>query len=238
MGIQSTATFGGAFGEQATATTMNKLPHKLCKPARSLHIVPQVQNSLLSASKVVNADYIAIYNKEEVNYYNAKTTKITISEEAVLKGWQCPAAGLWRLPLVEKQVNLNTNTLLLDHPTKLQCQNRLYTVKTTKPSWKHIWALFSRANKVEYINNVYKLPSIEQTVWYLHTAAGHPSEDTWVNAVGRRNYNLWPLIDTKNVRKYFLWSWRKPNWGTCKGNGRVCNQLAQNNQLTLAPTPA
>ena len=121
-GIQSTATFGGAFGEQATATTMNKLPHKLCKPARSLHIVPQVQNSLLSASKVVNADYIAIYNKEEVNYYNAKTTKITISEEAVLKGWRCPITGLWQLPLVENPVNLNTDTLLLDHPTKLCSQ--------------------------------------------------------------------------------------------------------------------
>jgi hypothetical protein len=96
-GIRSTATFGRAFGKQATATTMNKLHHKLCKPARSIHIVPQVQNSLLSTSKVINADYITIYDKEEVNFYDAKTTKITISEEAVLKGWQCPAAGLWQL---------------------------------------------------------------------------------------------------------------------------------------------
>jgi hypothetical protein len=94
-GIQSTATFGRAFGKQATVTTMNKLHRKLCKPAQSIHIVPQVQNSLLSTSKVLDADYIAIYDKEEVNFYNAKTTRIIISEEAVLKGWQCPAAGLW-----------------------------------------------------------------------------------------------------------------------------------------------
>jgi hypothetical protein len=99
---------------------MNKLHHKLCKPARSVHIVPRVQNSLLSSSKVVNADYIAICDKEEVNFYNAKTTKITVSEEAVLKGWQCPVAGLWWLPLVENPVNLNTDILLLDQPTKLQ----------------------------------------------------------------------------------------------------------------------
>jgi hypothetical protein len=39
-GIRSTATFGGAFGKQAIATTMNKLHHKLCKPAQSVHIVP------------------------------------------------------------------------------------------------------------------------------------------------------------------------------------------------------
>jgi hypothetical protein len=92
-GIQSTATFGRAFGKQAKATTMNKLHHKLCEPARSIHIVPQVQTPLLSTSKVVDADYVPIYDKEEVNFYNAKTTKITVSEEAVLKGWQCPHGG-------------------------------------------------------------------------------------------------------------------------------------------------
>jgi hypothetical protein len=78
-----------------------------------------VQTSLLSTSKVLNADYITIYDKEEVNFYDAKTTKITILEEAVFKGWQCSAAGLWWLPLVGNPVNLNTDTLLLDHPTEL-----------------------------------------------------------------------------------------------------------------------
>jgi hypothetical protein len=161
--------------------------HKLCKPAGSVPIVPQVQNSLLSTSKVVNADYIAIYEKEEVNFYDTKTTKITVLEEAVLKGWQRPAAGLWLLPLVENPVNLNTNTLLLDHPTELQSQNRLYTVQTTKHSRKHIQALLSCTNKDEYIHNVYKLPSIERTVRYLQAAAGHPPEDTWAKAVGHGN---------------------------------------------------
>ena len=72
---------------------------------------------------MVNANYIAIYDKEEVNFYDAKTTVITVSEEAALQGWQCPNAGLWQIPLIDKPKNLNTNTLLLDHPTKLQSQN-------------------------------------------------------------------------------------------------------------------
>jgi hypothetical protein len=76
-------------------------------------------------------------------------------------------------------------------------------MQTTKRSRKHIPALLSCTKKEEYIHNVYKLPSIEWTVWYLHAAVGHSPDDTWVKAVGRRNYNLWPLIDTKNVRKYF-----------------------------------
>jgi hypothetical protein len=78
-------------------------------------------------------------------------------------------------------------------------------VQTTKHSQKHIWALLSCTNIEEYIHNVYEvLPSIERLVRYLNAAAGHPPEDTWVKAVGCGNYNLWPLIDTKNARKYFL----------------------------------
>ncbi len=73
----------------------------------------------------------------------------------MLKGWQFPAAGLWGLPLVENPVNLNTNTLLLDHPTELQSRNWLYSVQTTKHSQKHIRALLSRTKKEEYILKEY-----------------------------------------------------------------------------------
>ncbi len=50
---------------------------------------------------------------------------------------------------------------------------------------------------------MYKLPSIERPVWYLHAAAEHPPEDTWAKAVGHGNYNSWPLINTKNAKKCF-----------------------------------
>ena len=89
-GIPSNTSFGGAFGDIAKATTINKLHHKIREPARSVHIVPQVKDSLLSTSKMVNADYIAVYDKDEVNFYDAKTTKIIITEEAVLSGFRCP----------------------------------------------------------------------------------------------------------------------------------------------------
>ncbi len=142
-GIQSTATFGGAFGNQAKATTVNKIHHKIREPACSIHIIPKVQHSLLSTSKLVEADYVAIYGKQEVNFYDATTTKIVVSEEAVLKGWQCPVTKLWRIPLVDKPDNLNTDTLLLDHPTQLENLNKLYEVQTTQKSQSHIHALLA-----------------------------------------------------------------------------------------------
>ena len=76
-------------------------------------------------------------------------------------------------------------------------------METTERSRKHIHAMMDQSNKKEYIHNDYELPSIEQTVRYLHAAAGHPVEETWLKAIRRGNYNSWPLIDTKTVRKYF-----------------------------------
>ena len=206
-GIQSNTSFGGAFGDLAVATTVNKLYHKLREPARSVHIVPQVKDSLFSTGKCVDADYIAIYDKLEVNYYNAKTTKITVSNDAVLKGWRCPKTRLWRVPLVTHPTNVNVDTLLLDHPTKLENLNNLYEVQTTQATRELIRSLLGQSTTVpcpaEHINNVYELPSIEQTVRYLHAAAGHPTKHTWLKAIARGNYNSWPLITVSNVRKHF-----------------------------------
>ena len=182
-GIQSNTSFGGEFGDLAVATTVNKLYHQLWEPARSVHIVPQVKDSLFSTGKCVDADYIAIYDKLEVNYYNAKTTKITVSNDAVLTGWRCPKTRLWRVPLVKHPTNVNVNTLLLDHPTKLENLNSLYKVQTTQATQELIRSLLGQATTVpcptEHINNVYELPSIEQTVRYLHAAARHPTKHTW-----------------------------------------------------------
>ncbi len=102
-----------------------------------------MQHSLLSTSKLVEADYIAIYDKQEVNFYDATTTKIMVSEEAVLKGWRCPVTKLWRIPLVDKPDNLNTDALLLDHPTQLENLNKLYEVQITQKSQSHICTLLA-----------------------------------------------------------------------------------------------
>ena len=58
-------------------------------------------------------------------------TRIIVREEAVLKGWRCPITGLWCVPLVEKTTNLNTDTLILDHPLKKASSNKTYKVQTT-----------------------------------------------------------------------------------------------------------
>jgi hypothetical protein len=90
---------------------------------------------------MVKAGYMAIYDDKEVNFYNTATTKITVSADAVLKGWQCPRAKLWRVPLADTVCNENTDTLLLDHPHKHDCLNLLYKVESTTTTQEHINAI-------------------------------------------------------------------------------------------------
>jgi hypothetical protein len=59
------------------------------EPARSVNIILSlVGNSLVSTVKMVDAGYTAIYDDKEVNLYDTATTKITVSADAILKGWQ------------------------------------------------------------------------------------------------------------------------------------------------------
>ena len=85
---------------------IHKLHHNLQEPAPSVNIAPSlVGNSLLSTVKMVEAGYMVIYEDKEDNFYNTATTKIMVSEDAILKGWQYPWAKLWCVPLVDNVRN-------------------------------------------------------------------------------------------------------------------------------------
>jgi len=62
------------------------LHRDLCNPARTVDMVPGIKNNtLISTSKFADANYISIFDQEEVNVYDANTTKITVSRGSVLK---------------------------------------------------------------------------------------------------------------------------------------------------------
>jgi hypothetical protein len=192
-------------GAKAEATVIHKLHHNLIEPARSINIVPSlVGNSLLSTVKMVEAGYTAIYDDKEVNCFDTPTTKITVLAATILKGWQCPQAKLWRVPLVDKIRNKNTDTLLLNHLHKHDCLNLLYEVESTTTTREHTNTIMLQTIGRESIHNMYKLPSIEPTIRYLHAAAGFLVEKTWLKVIWRGNYNSWPLINITNVACHFL----------------------------------
>ncbi len=120
------------------ATTINKLYLNVRKPARSVNIVPALEeNSLLSTNKIVEAGYAVIYDAKEVNFYNPRTIKIVVSEGEILKEWRCPRAKLWRVPITKVVTNKNMDTLLLDHPHGHDIIKAMYQVKSTTVTRDH-----------------------------------------------------------------------------------------------------
>ena len=78
----------------------------------------------------------------------------------------------------------------------------MYEIPTFKPIRDRLAT--SQPRDPDSINNVYELPSMEQSIRYLHGAAGFPTKTTWLKAIRRGNYDTWPLINVTNVNKHFL----------------------------------
>ena len=73
-----------------------------------------------------------------------------------------------------------------------------------KKKGEKLWTIEANDTSAkEHANKVYDLPSIAQTVRYLHAAAGFPTEETWIKAIKKGNYSTWPTITTTIVRRHF-----------------------------------
>ncbi len=147
---------------------MDKLHHELQPPAKDVHIVPAIKrNSLISIPKFVNANYIAIFDKDKVNIYNANNTKITVTRATILQGWCCNQTMLRCIPLVKHVQNKNTKTVLC---------NRLPTEFLPK-----------QPPPTKAIANVYELKKQPELVHYYHAVAEFPTKPTWVAVIKKRN---------------------------------------------------
>ena len=87
-GQQSTKVFHVANGDAAQASEVRLLQKPLRDPARTIDMVPSLRGaSLLSTSKLAGAEYVTIYDGDEFNVYDGRTTHIHVREAAILQGW-------------------------------------------------------------------------------------------------------------------------------------------------------
>ena len=204
-GMKSTKLFHMPNISTAPASNVCKLKHKLRDPARTFNMVPGlVDVSLLSTSKLASAGYITVYNGKELNVYNGSTNQINVPEEAILKGWRCPQSTLWCIPLTSQVKNFNTDTLLIDSPERQHSLNSLYEILRTIAMLENL-SIFMQdgPTQKEVIHHMNELPSIETAIQYLHGSAGFPSKRTCLKAIWKGKYLFWPLVDIKNVNKFF-----------------------------------
>ena len=195
----STKVFMIPTGGTAHATLLSQLLLDVPAPANQVDLVPNLTHTLLSGSKFADAGYTAVYDKDEVNFYDSD--KIHINATSILQGYRCPRTGLWWVPLQKITHNINDDTLILDSPCGMKSRNPRYIVPSTETVRDHLTA--STEHDQHTILNVYELPSIEQTIRYLHAAAGFPTKTTWLAAIRQGNFNTWPLVTVSNVHKHF-----------------------------------
>ena len=129
---KSTKVFHLPTGHTTAASMQAKLHHQVREPARTVDIVPGLKhNSLLSASKFADANYITVLTPTEVLIYDGEDLKMTVSTDAVLRGWRDEPSGLWRVPLKEAVSNENEDTILIDRPDPSETMNNVYELPST-----------------------------------------------------------------------------------------------------------
>ena len=70
-------------------TFVHKLKHPVREPANRVEMVPDlVEDSLISGPKFAEAGYVTLLTPKELLIFDGKDLKITVSREAVLRGWR------------------------------------------------------------------------------------------------------------------------------------------------------
>ena len=114
-------------------STKALLHHPVREPSRSADVVPGLaRNTLLSASKFADAKYVSVLTPEEVLIFDdLGDLQLTISQEAILKGWQCKTTGLWRAPLTPVPLDKQEDTIVLNRPNPTHAINSAYELPST-----------------------------------------------------------------------------------------------------------
>ncbi len=67
--------------------------------ASKMNILPNLHSTLISIPKMIDADYIAVFDKKRARIYDATTTIVSASEDPILIAPCCQDTRLWKLGL-------------------------------------------------------------------------------------------------------------------------------------------
>ena len=89
----------------------------------------------------------------------------------------------------------------------------MFTITTSKPPVPQgcknnpakLWTVsVPQSSNNDEVCNVYCLPSIQQSIKYLHAATRFPTRDEWLDAIKAGNYTTWPGLTTTAVRSLIV----------------------------------
>ncbi len=98
-GQPSTKVFMLPDKSKVRATHKMLLKHKIREGAREMNIVPGLHSTLVSIPKMLEKDFIVVFDKKSAKTYDATTTTILATEQPILEAPRCTSTGLWLMPL-------------------------------------------------------------------------------------------------------------------------------------------
>ena len=194
-GKKSRKVFSMALGHTAPGGDVVDLPLPLREAAREGHTVEGTQNNLYSVNRLVKQGYAALFTDDGFKVYDATNTKIRVSRDAVLNGYYCPDASLWRIPLLHDGEAAQASAPFRQSPQEILREG-------PPPATNHI-------------NKVYELRAQPQLIRYYHAAAGFPTMRTWLKAIANGHYQSWLGLTEAAVQRHF-----PDSIETIKGHGR------------------
>ena len=88
-GLPSNKVFRYAEGNLGVADEIRHLPFNVRGMSKEIHMTPGLENHLISTNKFVEEDYVQVFDKEQVNIYDANDVEIKQPEE------QCCGVGTY-----------------------------------------------------------------------------------------------------------------------------------------------
>ena len=136
---------------------------------------------LMSVQKSSNNGTISIFTKTGVTVHKETDVLIKRKGAPLLIGVR-DKHGQYPIPLIQKRGQWQPRT----------------------PSKKAQHAL-------EKASSVYDLPSTEQGIKWMHAVCSYPVKSTWLKDIAAGNFIGWPLLNVRNVKKYYPETMETPN---------------------------
>jgi hypothetical protein len=151
-----------------------QLPFRqLSAQSRQADTFQDFPNSLMSVGKTANERTVSVFTKDGINVFKEEDVLITCKGKPILIGVR-DGHGQYRILLMQQRG---------------QWQPR-------RPSKQARKAL-------QQVNSIYDLPLTEQAIKWMHAICGYPVKSTWLKAIKADKYVGWPMLNERNVKKYY-----------------------------------
>ena len=234
-----TVTLPDATTLTATKTAVLPLPNELQTLAKTGHVLPKLNSTLLSLGKFCDAGCTVHLNEKHININN--------NDRTILTGWRTPHNGLWEIPFhpTQKTTLQHNNVVLpLSHPNiyptrvakSVTARLRKKKYRKTRPPFCTEFSSLDDLIDINVCNTlvdnqlkcdrtasrrpanalnviIHKNKTKSDLAKYHHGSCGWPVSSTFIKAIENNHFTTWPGLDPQLIKKHL-----PPSIATNKGH--------------------